>query len=34
VGLDVAFRPNFILRFGANLADQGADWGLGLSLRR
>ncbi|HEX8430341.1 MAG TPA: hypothetical protein VF625_03600 [Longimicrobium sp.] len=34
VGLDVAFRPNLILRFGANLADEGADWGLGLSFRR
>lgn len=34
VGVDVAFRPNLILRFGANLADEGADWGLGLSFRR
>ncbi|HYW07501.1 MAG TPA: hypothetical protein VE913_11120 [Longimicrobium sp.] len=34
VGLDVAFRSNLILRFGANLADEGADWGLGLSFRR
>lgn len=33
VGLDVALRPNFILRFGANLGD-GADWGIGLALRR
>ncbi|HEX8360711.1 MAG TPA: hypothetical protein VF613_11400 [Longimicrobium sp.] len=33
VGVDVALRPNFILRFGANLAE-GADFGIGLALRR
>jgi len=34
VGVDVGFNRNLVLRFGANLADEGADWGLGLSLRR
>ena len=33
LGVDVALRPNFILRLGANLGD-GADWGVGLALRR
>ena len=33
VGVDVALRPNFILRFGANLAE-GADFGIGLAIRR
>ncbi len=33
LGVDVGLRPNFILRFGANLGD-GADWGIGLALRR
>ena len=34
VGVDVALRPNFIIRFGANLAGEGADFGLGVALRR
>lgn len=33
VGVDVELRPNFVLRFGANLAE-GADFGIGLALRR
>lgn len=33
LGVDVELRPNFILRFGANLAE-GADFGIGLALRR
>jgi hypothetical protein len=32
-GVDVALRPNFIVRFGANLG-RGADYGFGLALRR
>lgn len=33
LGVDVELRPNFIIRFGANLAE-GADFGIGLALRR
>ena len=33
LGIDVALNPNFVIRFGANLAD-GADFGIGLALRR
>lgn len=33
LGVDVALRPNYVLRLGANLGD-GADWGIGLALRR
>ena len=33
LGVDVALRPNFILRLGANLG-AGADYGFGLALRR
>ncbi len=33
VGVDVGFAPNLVFRFGANLGD-GADWGIGLALRR
>jgi hypothetical protein len=34
VGVDVEFAPRFILRFGANLGDVGADWGIGLAWRQ
>jgi hypothetical protein len=34
VGADVEFSPRFILRFGANLSDVGADWGVGLAWRQ
>lgn len=34
VGVDVALRPNFIVRFGANLTGEPADFGIGLALRR
>jgi hypothetical protein len=33
LGVDVELRPNFVLRFGANLAE-GADLGIGLAIRR
>lgn len=33
VGVDLDFTPNLSLRFGANLGE-GADWGIGLALRR
>ena len=33
VGVDLDFTPNLSVRFGANLGD-GADWGIGLALRR
>lgn len=33
LGVDVELRPNFVIRFGANLAE-GADFGIGLALRR
>lgn len=34
LGVDVEFAPRFILRFGANLGDVGADWGIGLAWRQ
>ena len=34
VGFDVALRPNFIVRFGANLTGEPADFGIGVALRR
>jgi hypothetical protein len=33
VGVDVDFMPNLSLRLGVNLGD-GADWGIGVALRR
>lgn len=33
VGVDLDFTPNLSVRFGVNLGD-GADWGIGLALRR
>lgn len=34
IGVDVEFYNNMLLRFGFSLDDVGADWGVGLSLRR
>ena len=33
LGADFDFSPNLSLRLGVNLGD-GADWGIGLALRR
>lgn len=34
IGADVEMTNNLIVRFGVNIGDVGADWGLGLAWRR